>query len=196
MLLKHNYIWFKRSRLYDRYKSENMVGFLFPEIYTYRRKYMNFNTPNNTMSFQKFFGSAKRELILCQPFPYMIEICRCGIASIRMKASTHWNGAAVWKKKWKRTLVPSRNYSGSALRMWKTMCFITDYKSLLKESLNWKFVFLTPDIEPDSMRGVHWQGVKTLCLSHSFFYCQLPMCYDRKRKMCSIPIKLNTVKWT
>lgn len=38
---------------------------------------MNFNTPNNTMSFQKFFGSAKRELILCQPFPYMIEICRC-----------------------------------------------------------------------------------------------------------------------
>lgn len=73
------------------------------------------------------------------------------------------------RKKWKHTLVPSRNYSGSALRMWKTMCFITDYKSLLKESLNWKFVFLTPNIEPDSMRVVHWQGIKTLRLSHSFF---------------------------
>lgn len=37
---------------------------------------MNFNTPKNTMLFQDFLGSAKRELILRRPFPYTLEVCR------------------------------------------------------------------------------------------------------------------------
>lgn len=155
---------------------------------------MNFNTTNNTMSFQKFFGSAKRELILCQPFPYMIQICRCRYCLYSHEGKCSLKRCCCMEEKVKAHSCAFSELLRECFTNVKDNVFHYRLQIASERVSELKICFLALGHRTRFYEGCALTRCKDALFIAQLFYCQLSMCYGRKRKMCSIPTKWNTVK--